>query len=264
MARLLVVHGTAGPHRTDASVRLEWVTSMLDGLALAGYPCPDLDPEVAVVNLDDGTAAGTAAHSAAGPAPDAAWEAAVLDRCWRAARFDAGPPGRAAGSIAGRLAWSRYFSGLPADELTAALREVRAHLLAGGPGRLAADRVRAAIAPDTRVVLGHCVGALAALRAVAALDPATAPVLVTIGAPLGLFATVGAATPAPAPGRWIDIADVHDTLVLAGGVGGASAADGAGEDERAVRVTLDCDPRLRCARNYLASPEFGKVLGELR
>ncbi|GFJ86763.1 hypothetical protein [Phytohabitans rumicis] len=55
MSRLLIVHGTAGPVRTDASVRLEWVTSMLDGLALAGWPAPafDADRDITLVNLDD-------------------------------------------------------------------------------------------------------------------------------------------------------------------------------------------------------------------
>ncbi|GFJ86764.1 hypothetical protein [Phytohabitans rumicis] len=92
---------------------------------------------------------------------------------------------------------------------------------------------------------------MAALSAVAALDPGTAPTLVTIGAPLDLM-PVGRP-----PARWIDIADVHDTLVHAGTSGGVPAAGAA------QRVRMDCDPRLRCARNYLAAPEFGEVLGAL-
>jgi hypothetical protein len=56
----------------------------------------------------------------------------------------------------------------------------------------------------------------------------------------------------PAVTRWTNVIDEGDTLALGHGMefAGAEVRD----------VWLDCDPRLRSPRNYLASPEFGDVL----
>ncbi|MBW6436405.1 hypothetical protein KZ829_21940 [Actinoplanes hulinensis] len=244
MSRLLIVHGTAGPQRTGTSVRLEWITSIQDGLALAGYPAGT--PEATVVNLDSPD------RVAPRPASDPAAEANLLRRCWRAAAFDSEPGPEPAGvpELAARLAWSRYFCGLTTGELTGSLREARAVAGDTAAARHAAAEVRAALTPDTTVVIGHCLGGVAAATALAAAGPG-APALITLGAPH----TLAGAAPATGPAVWVDVTDVQDTLVLA--AGGDSPAG------VTAKVSLDCDPRLRGARNYLASPEFGKVLGTL-
>src|SRR6476469_3169115 len=69
---VLVVHGTGGPRRDPCSLRLEWVTSLQDGLALAGATPPEA-PDVAIVDVD-----GRAEHS--GEPPLTEREAEVLER----------------------------------------------------------------------------------------------------------------------------------------------------------------------------------------
>ncbi len=240
MSRLLIVHGTGGPQRTDASVRLEWISSIQDGLVLAGYPVTPLD--VAVVNLDAPHRGGPAAEG------DPAAEARVLRRCWQAATFDAdpGPEPVGAAALAAGLAWSRYFCGMTPEEVIGALRQTLAYAAGAAAGRRAADDVRAALTPHTEIVIGHCLGGVAA--AAALTGPGTvARTLITLGSP-------HPAAGGPPAGTWVDVTDVQDTLVLAAGAGPAGITG---------KVSLDCDPRLRGARNYLASPEFGKVLGSL-
>ncbi|MFI2714416.1 hypothetical protein ACH495_30285 [Micromonospora sp. NPDC018662] len=241
MSRLLIVHGTGGPRRSDDSVRREWIGSVEDGLALAGYPA--VAPDATVVNLDAPDRVPALGDS------DPAAEAALLRRCWRAATFDteAGAEPVGEDALAARLAWSRYFCGLTAEELTGTLRQVRAFAAGPAAGHPAVDEVRAALAPDTEIVIGHCLGGVAAALALAG---AGAPALITLGAPHP--PAVG--PPGSGPATWVDLVDVQDTLLLAAGSAPAGATG---------RVSLDCDPRLRGARNYLASPEFGKVLGSL-
>ncbi|MBU2665910.1 GPI inositol-deacylase [Actinoplanes bogorensis] len=228
MSRLLIVHGTGGPRRSDASVRLEWITSIQDGLMLAGHPVADLD--VAVVNLD---AAGRDWPPAEGADPR------LLRRLWQNATFDSEPGPEPVGSdaLAERLAWSRYFCGLTPAELTTTL----------GRAQVTPD-IRAAFTPDIGIVIGHCLGGVAAAAALTEPLP-TVHTLITLGSP-------HAATGGPSGGgtTWVAVTDVQDTLVLAAG------AEPPGITEK---VSLDCDPRLRGARNYLASPEFGKVLGSV-
>ncbi|MCM4081441.1 alpha/beta fold hydrolase [Paractinoplanes hotanensis] len=242
MSRLLIVHGTGGPARTDASVRLEWITSIQDGLALAGHPAGR--PDATVVNLD----APGRGEPAAGSDPAA--EARLLRRCWQAATFDTEPGSEpaATAALAARLAWSRYFCGMTPDELITTLRRTRAYAAGAPAGRRAADEVRAALTPETEIVIGHCLGGVAAAAALAGSPPGVRA-LVTLGSPhpVAADAPAGATT-------WVDVTDVQDTLVLAAGADPAGVTD---------RVSLDCDPRLRGARNYLASPEFGKILGSL-
>ncbi|WBB73931.1 hypothetical protein O7602_30545 [Micromonospora sp. WMMD1128] len=243
MSRLLIVHGTGGPRRSDDSVRREWISSIEDGLALAGYPA--VAPDAALVNLDAPDRVPALGDG------DPAAEAALLRRCWRAATFDAEAGAEPVGedALAARLAWSRYFCGLTVEELTGTLRQVLA--FAGGPaaGHPAVDDVRAALGPDTEIVIGHCLGGVAAALALADAG-AAAPALITLGAPHP--PVVG--PPASGPATWVDLTDVQDTLLLATGTAPAGVTG---------RVSLDCDPRVRGARNYLASPEFGKVLGTL-
>ncbi|MFG1742499.1 hypothetical protein ACGFLT_31225 [Micromonospora chalcea] len=243
MSRLLIVHGTGGPRRSDDSVRREWIGSVEDGLALAGYPA--VAPDAALVNLDAPDRVPAVGDC------DPSAEAALLRRCWRAATFDAeaGAEPVGADALAGRLAWSRYFCGLTAEELTGTLRQVLAFAAGATAGHAAIDAVRAALTPDTEIVIGHCLGGVAAALALADAGPA-APALITVGAPHP--PTVG--PPASGPAVWVDVTDVQDTLLLAAGAGPAGVTE---------RVSIDCDPRLRGARNYLASPEFGKVLGSL-
>ncbi|WP_406073557.1 hypothetical protein [Micromonospora sp. NBC_01638] len=243
MSRLLIVHGTGGPRRSDDSVRREWISSVEDGLALAGYPA--VAPDATLVNLDAPDRVPALGDS------DPAAEAALLRRCWRAATFDteAGAEPIGEDALAARLAWSRYFCGLTAEELTGTLRQVRAFATGPAAGHPAIDDVRAALAPDTEIVIGHCLGGVAAALALADAG-AAAPALITLGAPHP--PAVG--PPASGPATWVDLTDVQDTLLLAAGTGPAGVTG---------KVSLDCDPRLRGARNYLASPEFGKVLGSL-
>jgi hypothetical protein len=243
MSRLLIVHGTGGPRRSDDSVRREWIGSVEDGLALAGYPA--VAPDATLVNLDAPDRVPALGDS------DPAAEAALLRRCWRAATFDteAGAEPIGEDALAARLAWSRYFCGLTAEELTGTLRQVRAFATGPAAGHPAIDDVRAALAPDTEIVIGHCLGGVAAALALADAG-AAAPALITLGAPHP--PAVG--PPASGPATWVDLTDVQDTLLLAAGTGPAGVTG---------KVSLDCDPRLRGARNYLASPEFGKVLGSL-
>lgn len=243
MSRLLIVHGTGGPRRSDDSVRREWISSVEDGLALAGHP--PVAPDATLVNLDAPDRVPAAGDS------DPAAEAALLRRCWQTATFDteAGAEPVGEDALAARLAWSRYFCGLTAEELTATLRQVRAFATGAAAGHPAIDAVRAALAPDTEIVIGHCLGGVAAALALADAG-AAAPALITLGAPHP--PAVG--PPASGPATWVDLTDVQDTLLLAAGTAPAGVTG---------RVSLDCDPRLRGARNYLASPEFGKVLGSL-
>ncbi|MFI7307396.1 hypothetical protein ACIBM8_29725 [Micromonospora aurantiaca] len=243
MSRLLIVHGTGGPRRSDDSVRREWIGSVEDGLALAGHPAAA--PDAALVNLDAPDRVPVVGDS------DPAAETALLRRCWQAATFDteAGAEPVGVDALAGRLAWSRYFCGLTAEELTGTLRQVLAFATGAAAGHPAIDAVRAALTPDTEIVIGHCLGGVAAALALADAG-AAAPALITLGAPHP--PAVG--PPASGPAVWVDVADVQDTLLLAAGTGPAGVTG---------RVSLDCDPRLRGARNYLASPEFGKVLGSL-
>ncbi|MFG1677322.1 hypothetical protein [Micromonospora sp. NPDC049282] len=243
MSRLLIVHGTGGPRRSDDSVRREWISSVEDGLALAGHPA--VAPDATLVNLDAPGRVPALGDS------DPAAEVALLRRCWRTATFDleAGAEPVGADALAARLAWSRYFCGLTAEELTDTLRQVRAFATGGAAGHPAIDEVRAALTPDTEIVIGHCLGGVAAALALADAG-AAAPALITLGSPH----PPAAGPPASGLATWVDVADVQDTLLLAAGTGPAGVT---------AKVSLDCDPRLRGARNYLASPEFGKVLGSL-
>lgn len=152
MSRLLIVHGTGGPRRSDDSVRREWISSVEDGLALAGYPA--VAPDATLVNLDAPDRVPALGDS------DPAAEAALLRRCWRAATFDteAGAEPIGEDALAARLAWSRYFCGLTAEELTGTLRQVRAFATGPAAGHPAIDDVRAALAPDTEIVIGHSPG----------------------------------------------------------------------------------------------------------
>ncbi|WFE37354.1 hypothetical protein [Micromonospora sp. WMMD998] len=243
MSRLLIVHGTGGPRRSDDSVRREWISSIEDGLALAGYPA--VAPDATLVNLDAPDRVPAFGDG------DPAAEAALLRRCWRAATFDgdAGAEPVGEGALAARLAWSRYFCGLTVEELTGTLRQVRAFATGPAAGHPAIGDVRAALGPDTEIVIGHCLGGVAAALALTGAG-AAAPALITLGAPHP--PAVGPPTSGPA--TWVDLTDVQDTLLLAAGTAPAGVTG---------RVSLDCDPRVRGARNYLASPEFGKVLGSL-
>ncbi|KUL33770.1 hypothetical protein [Actinoplanes awajinensis] len=243
MPRLLIVHGTGGPQRSDDSVRREWISSIQDGLVLAGHPA--VAPDATLVNLDAPDRVPVLGDS------DPAADLALLRRCWQAATFDTEPGTQPADedALAARLAWSRYFCGLTAEELTGTLRQVRAFATGPAAAHPAVDDVRAALTPDTEIVIGHCLGGVAAALALAGTGAAV-PALITLGSPhppAGEWPTSG-------PVTWVDVTDVQDTLVLAARSGPAGITG---------KVSLDCDPRLRGARNYLASPEFGKVLGSL-
>ncbi|MGW5414215.1 hypothetical protein [Actinomadura geliboluensis] len=251
MPSVLVIHGTGGPRRSAESLRLEWRTSMQDGLVLAGAPAGLLDDPgaVGVVGLDglDGLGAP------AGPPSPTPWEEAVLRAWLRSAVFDdaaVGPPLTALGR-------SRYFAGLPPEELLDTVRTMTAYLLADEGGERAVRMVRAALTPDVRVVVGFSLGSVPAFDAVAG-EPGRA--LVTVGSPLALRdrpdlpgGPQRRRRPIAAP--WLNLVDAADALA-----GGDGLAGRYGE---AVRdVFLDCDPRLRAPRPYAATAEFGQALSE--
>ena len=251
MPSVLVIHGTGGPRRSAESLRLEWRTSMQDGLVLAGAPAGLLDDPgaVGVVGLDglDGL------DAPAGPPSPTPWEEAVLRAWLRSAVFDdaaVGPPLTALGR-------SRYFAGLPPEELLDTVRTMTAYLLADDGGERAVRMVRAALTPDVRVVVGFSLGSVPAFDAVAG-EPGRA--LVTVGSPLALRDRPDLPggprrrrRPIAAP--WLNLVDAADALA-----GGDGLAGRYGE---AVRdVFLDCDPRLRAPRPYAATAEFGQALSE--
>lgn len=248
MPSVLVIHGTGGPRRSAESLRLEWRTSMQDALVLAGAPAGLLDDPgaVGVVGLD-----GLGAP--AGPPSPTPWEEAVLRAWLRSAVFDdaaVGPPLTALGR-------SRYFAGLPPEELLDTVRTMTAYLLADEGGERAVRLVRAALTPDVRVVVGFSLGSVPAFDAVAG-EPGRA--LVTVGSPLALRDRPDLPggprrrrRPIAAP--WLNLVDAADALA-----GGDGLAGRYGE---AVRdVFLDCDPRLRAPRPYAATAEFGQALSE--
>jgi hypothetical protein len=243
MTRILVIHGTGGPPRAEGSLGPEWITAMQDGLALAGHDPASLDESLLrFVSLDR---PGPPPRAAAGP------EAALARRWWRAARFDgarAAPPDPA-GTMAllADLAWSRFFAGLPADELLGAVRATLSLLAADDLGQQAIGSAAAAVGPEVAIVIGHALGAVAAVESLCGGRHVES--LVTIGAPAGLREPARR----PAAARWVNLTDGGDAL--AEGAGLASGPASAARD-----VWLDCDPRLRSPRNYLASPEFGDVL----
>ena len=253
MPSVIVIHATGGPRRDEASLRLEWVTSMLDGLALAGARVPD-DLDAGIVSLDGADVDDRA--------PLTPWEDEVVARWWRSARFE--------GAFADRrddpsdplpeLGRSRYFTGLPPDELVRTVRVMTSVLVADEAGRAAARRVADAITPETRVVVGFGLGAVPAMDALSAADHAgSVDTLITIGSPLALRWAPSlpgrSAPPAslPAVRAWVNLVDVGDTLAEGGGLArhyGEAVQD----------VSLDCDPRLRAPRPYAATAEFGRAL----
>ncbi len=248
MDEILVVHGTGGPRRGEASLRREWLTSMQDGLVLAGYLVPELT--LSIVDLDERPAT-TGDGLDAGPldwSPDS-WPARTLAG-WRAhAVYDAGEPACDAArpaTVLAALGWSRYFAGLPAAELVGTLDALDRYTRGQPP---AAARIRAALGPQTRLVLAFGMGGLAALDALHGY-PGGVPALVTIGTPVGLLP---AERRGPAVPAWWHLTDDGDTLV-------AASPDEPVTGRHEIR--LDCDPRLRAPRNYLASPEFGQVLAQ--
>ncbi|WP_433331269.1 hypothetical protein [Spirillospora sp. CA-294931] len=258
MPPILIVHATGGPRRDPASLRLEWVTSTLDGLALAGARVP-ADLDVDLVDLDGPAATGPA------PAPTA-WEESVIARWWRTASFDDpahGPGGgspvatvRSAEAMLTALGRSRYFVGLPHDELLRAAREMTSYLTADRAARAATARVRAAITPDTRAVIGFGLGSVPAVDALA--DGSAVETLITLASPLALRAEPALPVPAPPLARprartWFNLVDVADGLAARDGLAplyGAAVRD----------VSLDCDPRLRAPRPYAGTAEFGRAL----
>ncbi|MFG1857408.1 hypothetical protein ACGFJT_36625 [Actinomadura geliboluensis] len=267
MPSVLVIHGTGGPRRSAESLRLEWRTSMQDGLVLAGAPAGLLDDPgaVGVVGLDghdghdghdglDGLDGLGGLGGLGAPAgPPTPWEEAVLRAWLRSAVFDdaaVGPPLTALGR-------SRYFAGLPPEELLDTVRTMTAYLLADEGGERAVRLVRAALTPDVRVVVGFSLGSVPAFDAVAG-EPGRA--LVTVGSPLALRDRPDLPggprrrrRPIAAP--WLNLVDAADALA-----GGDGLAGRYGE---AVRdVFLDCDPRLRAPRPYAATAEFGQALSE--
>ena len=284
MSRILVIHGTGGPSRSEESLRLEWITSMQDGLALAGHHPRDLD--VAFVNLDP-YPGGT---PAAGPSER---EAELAGHWWRAARFAGERPAPAHGgeaalahggeaapadageiplahtgeiplahtggaapadaaALLGVLNRSRFFTGIPGEELLITLRVLRSLLFQDALGRAATARVTAALTPDVEIVIGHALGAVPAVHALGAAATHQVSTLVTVGVPAGMRTVAP-----PAVTRWINVIDAGDTLASRD-----TPASGEGPDwaTPVAEVWLECDPRLRAPRNYLASPEFGTVL----
>jgi hypothetical protein len=243
---MLLVHGTGGPPRSEDSLWLEWVTSMQDGLALAGHQPCDLD--VTFVDLDQDRPDGT------GPGPGAVtgWEMNVARRWWRAASFGRewpAPPDLAdPAALLGTLSWSRFFAGIPAGELLATIRMMRALLAGEAAGQSAVRKVAGALRPDVEVVIGHALGSLAAVGALRRHRDHQVASLVTVGMPSGLRDSGR-----PAAARWVNVIDRGDTMAL----GRATEPGRSGQDRD---VWLECDPRLRSPRNYLASPEFGDVL----
>ncbi|MFC5186331.1 hypothetical protein [Actinomadura harenae] len=210
---------------------------MMDGLALAGRPV--VEPDVSFVNLDDGDVEPWRGELTA-------WDLTVISGWWQTARFDVPEPVRGPlppEEILERLGTSRYFAGIPADELKSTLAAMRAFLFE----RRAADRVLEAMGDGADVVIGHALGAVAAFNA---LRRAPADALVTVGSPLALNPQVG-----PVVRRWCNVVDVHDTLAFNEGL---VSSYGLVSD-----TWLDCDPRLRAPRPYLASPEFGRVLADV-
>ncbi|WP_147341079.1 hypothetical protein [Actinomadura logoneensis] len=174
-------------------------------------------------------------------------DAEVVERWWNTARFDDETVRREpAPDRLAALGRSRFFVGLPPGELIRTVRAVTS-------GSTVADRraVREALTPRTRIVVGFGLGAVAAVDVLARRPTAhhAAPTLITVGSPL---AGRGRAV-VPRVREWINLADVGDGL--AGGEGLASRYG-----RRVQDIVMDCDPRLRAPRPYIASPEFGRAL----
>ncbi|WP_329521024.1 hypothetical protein [Spirillospora sp. NBC_01491] len=195
---------------------------------------------MAIVDVD-----GRTEHS--GEPPLTGWEAEVLERWWRVARFDDEAVRRefAADRLVA-LSRSRFFTGLPPEDL---IRTVRAMM--SGPTAGDHRAVREALAPETRAVVGFGLGAVAAVDVLARRPavPREAVTLITVGSPLAW--RHGPARPRVR--EWINLADVGDGLA-----GGEGLAPYHGEDVH--DMVMDCDPRLRAPRPYIASPEFGRAL----
>lgn len=226
MPRIVIVHGTGAPPRSEESLRLEWLGSMQDALAFAGDFSTELDARF--VNLDE-------LGQAAAPGPD--WEADTVTAWARTARMR-----RAEGADLTRLGRSGYFCGLPEDELLSAARTLRAFL--HGEAEDAVEQVVTEIEAGADIVIGHAIGGIAAFDAVC-LSPGVAT-LITIGTPLCAADALGRSGAGLGDCRWVNLVDRWDTL--------AYPAQGA--------LAIDCEPRLRSPRNYLASPEFGRILAE--
>ncbi|MEV0604241.1 hypothetical protein AB0I82_33765 [Streptomyces sp. NPDC050315] len=235
MPRLLIVHGTGAAPRTEESLRLEWLNSILDGLAFAGDfgtgagdRFVDTTPFVDTVRLVDVDRHAPPCEAA----PDrdgatiAAW--ARTTRITLRERTDLASLGR-----------SRYFCGIPEDEL---LRTARLHhAFDRGLADEAVARVVDAITEESPdVVIGHAFGGVAAYEAVRAVP--TVSTLITVGAP------PAGRTPPPDT-HWVSLVARWDPL----------AAPAAG-DVPIGAVPVECSPRLRAPRSYLATPEFGKIL----
>ncbi|MFI0367298.1 hypothetical protein ACH35V_05430 [Actinomadura sp. 1N219] len=248
MSPILVVHG-GGPHRDASALQVEWSTSMMDGLALAGYPYR-LPAPPTIVDLE------TPRWEPDPDAPERDWTRSTLDEWWRNALFAddrvRDETGAAFDARLAALGRSRFFTGLPPEDLLHALAVLR-HLLTGSD--VARERVGAVanlIDGRTRVVVGLGVAAIAAADALcrAVAVPASAPVtLITAGVPSGWD------VPRPPPFRaWTNLVDPADGLT-----GGRGLRARCGDVVR--DVPLDCDPRLHAVRPYVATTEFGAALG---
>ncbi|HVX47341.1 MAG TPA: hypothetical protein VHC49_25840 [Mycobacteriales bacterium] len=229
MARVLIVLGAADHPRSESCLRREWLPSMLDGLALAGRAAPPIEADF--LDLD-----ALPVPDAAGP--DQAWQQNVLRGWAERAAFDRAPSADPA-AILVTLGRSRYFPGIPPDQLTATLGRLHRYLHDGRPE---VDAVTRALTPETSLVIAHSLATIPVLNALA--DRPNAPRVLTMSSPAALDSRLRKKLTVEWWNLW------HGTDALCEPVPPGGQHD----------CHVECDPRLRGPREYLATAEFGHAL----
>jgi hypothetical protein len=227
MARVLIVLGAADRPRSESCLRREWLPSMLDGLALAGRRTPPIEADF--LDLD-----ALPVHDE--PRPDPAWQRQILHSWLDRVAFDhERPTPTDPAAILVALGRSRYFPGIPPDQLATTLSRLHRYL---SDGRTEIDAVTGALRPETTLVIAHSLATIPVLNALA--DRTDAPRVLTMSSPMALDSRLRNGIAA----NWWNLWHPTDALCEPDSHG----------------ALVDCDPRLRGPREYLATAEFGHAL----
>lgn len=235
MARLLIVLGAADSPRSESCLRREWLPSMQDGLALAGHPTMSIDAEL--LDLD-------AMPLPEDAVPDGAWQERILHAWLQSVAFDGErPESIAPAATLMALGRSRYFPGIPPEQLQRTLGRLHRYVT---DGRHEIAAVAGAMTPETTLVIAHSLASVPALHALATRDSTR---LLTMSSPFGLDPRTDKGIGA----HWWNLR--HRADALCSPVTPESTQCPSFHD-----VYVECDPRLRAPREYLATAEFGNAL----